>query len=61
MDVERFLRLKQVCEVTALSKSEIYRRVQAGKFPKQVRISHNLAVWKQSDISKWMEQVLDVA
>lgn len=61
MDVERFLRLKQVCEVTALSKSEIYRRVQAGKFPKQVRISHNLAVWKQSDISKWMEQVLNVA
>lgn len=51
---EKLLRLKQVIERTSLSKSEIYRRVQDGKFPKQERRSHRYAVWKGSEIEAWM-------
>lgn len=53
---ERFLRLKDVVDKTSLSKSEIYRRVNAGTFPKQQRRSHKVAVWKQSEVEDWMER-----
>lgn len=51
---DRFLRLKQVVEITSLSKSEIYRRVSDNRFPKQRRRSHKVAVWLQSEVEAWM-------
>lgn len=55
MESDKLLRIDKVTDMTSLSKSEIYRRVQAGTFPKQTRISHRFAAWKQSDISSWMK------
>jgi|TARA_R100000935_G_scaffold25915_1_gene45857 prophage regulatory protein len=51
---DRFLRLKQVVQITSLSKSEIYRRVNDNRFPKQQRRSHKVAVWLQSEVEAWM-------
>ncbi|MER9522511.1 AlpA family phage regulatory protein [Mesorhizobium sp. M0292] len=50
MEIEHSLRLKQVIEITGLSRTEIYRRIKAGIFPAQTRVSHKVAVWKGSDI-----------
>jgi prophage regulatory protein len=60
MQIDRFLRLDQVIDLTALSRSEIYRRIQAGTFPRQTRISHKKAIWKESEIANWQQQVAGV-
>lgn len=53
---DRFLRLKDVLAMTALSRSELYRRVADGRFPKQHRLSAGIAVWRLSEINQWMDQ-----
>lgn len=57
MEIERSLRLKQVMEITGLSRTEIYRRIQAGLFPKQTRQSHKVAVWRGTEIAAYQERV----
>lgn len=55
----RLLRVGDVAKVTTLSRAEIYRRIRAGTFPKQTRISWRFAVWKSSDIEKWIAETTD--
>ena len=54
MNDDRFIRIKEVCEKTSLSKSKIYAMISAGDFPKQERRSHRVAVWRLSEVLAWM-------
>ncbi len=56
MQSEKFLRLPEVRDMTTLSRSEIYRQIRAGQFPKQHRLSHKRAVWRQSEVLAWMDR-----
>jgi prophage regulatory protein len=51
---ERILRLKVVLERTGLSRSTLYRKVQEGTFPKQVRIAARCAGWRESAVEAWL-------
>jgi prophage regulatory protein len=51
---ERIIRLKAVLERTGLSRSTLYRKIQLGTFPKQIRISERCAGWRQSAVSEWL-------
>lgn len=51
----RILRLKSVLERTGLSRSTLYRKIQLGTFPKQLRISTRCAGWRESDIDAWLD------
>lgn len=53
---EIMLRLPQVQQQVPLSRSEIYQRIKDGQFPKQIRLSHKVALWKQSDIDAWISE-----
>jgi prophage regulatory protein len=50
----RILRLKPVLERTGLSRSTLYRKVECGTFPKQVRISERCIGWREADIDQWL-------
>lgn len=52
---DRNLRLPEVRHITGLSKSEIYRRIKAGVFPPQRRISSRVAIWPESDVTAWVQ------
>ena len=52
----QFLRLKQVKEVTCLSKSSIYRLMDQGDFPKQVRLGARSVVWVRAHLEEWCAQ-----
>lgn len=52
---ERFLRLGEVRKVTGLSKTELYRRISAGLFPRQHRLSHRVSVWIESEVAAWVQ------
>jgi prophage regulatory protein len=51
----KFLRIRQVMQVTGLSRMTIYRLELAGKFPKRRQLSENSVAWLESDITVWAE------
>lgn len=51
---DRILRIKAVLARTGLSRSTLYRKIQKGTFPKQVRISIRCAGWRESAVNAWM-------
>jgi prophage regulatory protein len=51
----KFLRIRQVMQVTGLSRMTIYRLELAGKFPKRRQLSQNSVAWLESDIAVWAE------
>ncbi|UVK46831.1 AlpA family phage regulatory protein [Mesorhizobium sp. AR07] len=58
MALEGLLKLDQVKALTGLSRTEIYRRIAAGAFPKQRRVSHKVARWSEAEVGTWIDGVL---
>jgi len=50
------LDLKQVCQLTRLSKSTVYRLELKGSFPKRIRISERRVVWRAIDIYNFITE-----
>ncbi|EKO3474542.1 AlpA family transcriptional regulator [Vibrio fluvialis] len=50
----RFLKLKEVMEKTALSRSAIYRKMSDGEFPQSVSLGDRAVAWVESEIDDWM-------
>lgn len=53
---ERFLSIGTVCERTTLSRSEIYRRVKLGTFPRQKKIGARRVAWEERVVDSWCRQ-----
>lgn len=51
---DRILRLNNVLDRTGLSRATLYRKVENGTFPRQVRIAARCVGWRESAISDWM-------
>lgn len=51
---DRILRLSTVLDRTGLSRSTLYRKVEQGTFPRQIRIATRCAGWRESAINAWM-------
>ena len=51
---DRILRIKTVLERTGLSRSTMYRKMDNGTFPRNVKISTRCAGWRESSISAWL-------
>ena len=59
MEHPRFLRLKQVVEMTSLSISTIYRLIKKGKFPRQRKIAERSTRWVESEVLEYIKKVID--
>lgn len=55
MDEERLLTRKQVSELVALQKSEIYKQMQSERFPVPLRVGAKAVRWKMSEILTWLD------
>ncbi|GHD03830.1 helix-turn-helix transcriptional regulator [Novosphingobium pokkalii] len=51
---DRILRLNAVLDRTGLTRATLYHKIQAGKFPKQVRIATRCTGWRASAIRESM-------
>ena len=51
---DRILRLHTVLDRTGLSRSTLYRKVENGTFPTQVRIAARCVGWRESAVGDWM-------
>lgn len=54
---DRLLRLKEVMDKTSLGSSTIYRRMDAGCFPKPRQLGPACVRWLESDIDRWMAEL----
>jgi prophage regulatory protein len=52
---ENFLKLPAVITRTALSRSEVYRRLNAGEFPRPIKLGMRSIAWQSSKIDEWIE------
>lgn len=50
----KLLRLPQVKDLTGLSRATIYRYVDAGEFPRPVKLGPRAIAWHASDIDGWI-------
>jgi prophage regulatory protein len=50
----RLLRLAEVRNRTALSRSSIYAYMAEGKFPQPVNIGPRSVAWIESDVTEWV-------
>ncbi len=51
---DKILRMRTVLQRTGLSRSTIYRKINEGTFPNQVRISEHCSGWRESAINRWI-------
>lgn len=56
---ERLLRVEEVKARVGFGRGHIHRLMAAGKFPKNRRLSHKLAVWSETEINAWVRDALD--
>ncbi len=54
--VRKALRLQKVAEKTGLSKTHLYRLVQAGKFPQPIKLSERVSAWDEAAIDAWLNE-----
>lgn len=52
---DRILRIKSVLDRTGLSRSTLYRKIERGHFPRQVKISERCAGWRESAVQSWLK------
>lgn len=51
----KLLRISDVANKTTLAKSTLWLKVARGQFPKPIKLSPAISVWKESDVDEWIE------
>jgi prophage regulatory protein len=49
---DRIIRLKTVLNRSGLSRSTVYRKINEGTFPPQVKVSLNGVGWRESELNR---------
>lgn len=52
--MSKIIRIKQVSELTGLARSTIYDLIDAGRFPRQVKLGARSVGWRIEDIEAWI-------
>jgi len=52
---DRILRINAVLEKTGLTRSTLYRKIERGTFPHQLKLSERCAGWRESAVNAWMQ------
>lgn len=52
----RALRMRQVLETTGISRTHLYRLIQAGKFPKPIKLSERVSAWDEAAVDAWLAE-----
>jgi prophage regulatory protein len=55
----RLLDIRDVSARTNLSRSQIYRKMAAGAFPQNVKLSAQRSAWAEHEIDAWIRAALE--
>ena len=51
----QFYRVNDLTKILSVSRASIYNWLNKGTFPKPIKISDSVNVWRASDIQKWVK------
>lgn len=51
---DRLIRIRTVLARTGLSRASLYRKIQEGTFPRQIKLGQHSAGWHESAINRWV-------
>lgn len=51
----QLVRLPTVCAQTGLSRSNIYRRIAEGDFPRPIKLGPCTSAWDASEVARWVD------
>ena len=57
----KIYRIRQVCDVTGLKPSTIYKLVRAGTFPKPIQLTARSTGWPSAHVRDWLLKKLENA
>jgi prophage regulatory protein len=52
----RCVRIRQVCEMTGIARSTIYKYIADGTFPKSFKLGQRVCVWRVATIEAWIAE-----
>ena len=56
--MDRFLKAKEVAQLTSISIPHIRRLARAGKFPEPIPLTENRIAWLESDVNEWISECI---
>jgi prophage regulatory protein len=56
MTTTQLLRLPQVRQIVGLSRSEIYRLISLGRFPRPIPLGERAVAWTSDEIAAWVRE-----
>ena len=51
---DRLMRLEEVLEMCSISRSELYRQIADGRFPRPVKVGLRAVRWYRSEVEAWI-------
>jgi prophage regulatory protein len=60
-NAQRFMRINEVINITALPRQTIYHYIAAGQFPKPIKLGERSAAWIESEVRQWMNERIEAA
>ena len=54
---DSILRIKDVMQITTLSRTTLYRLIGRGDFPQPLKLGPNARGWRQSEVEAWVENL----
>lgn len=55
----KLIRLEEVRNITALSRSAIYRKMKANQFPQTVSLGNRSVAWVEDEVKSWVDDLID--
>jgi prophage regulatory protein len=52
----KFIKLRQVIELTSLARATVYKYMNEGRFPKQVSLGESSVAWVEEEVLAWIEE-----
>ena len=52
----RCVRIRQVCEMTGMSRASVYRKITEGTFPKPFKLGESMSAWRVATIEAWIAE-----
>lgn len=56
MQNRKIYRINEVCNITGLTKSSIYKQIRLSRFPAGVKITARSTGWPSDQIENWLQE-----
>ena len=52
---ERLLGKPEILGLLAISRTQLWRLIRAGRFPEPIRLGHRTVRWRERDVATWLD------